>query len=106
MVRQAAASGADVDRQLYVVRQRGHEIRMDRFVARELVPLFRLQVIDERPEEKPHDVVIRLTGRYSSHLMGADGRRKPRDVADAEMPPAGRRLGDGLCKVHAFPRSD
>src|SRR5207237_6674022 len=81
-------------------RNRGQRLRMNRLDAREPLPLLRLEVIDEGPEQGPPRPLLRLRiavvhefeliGR--DHRQGAlpDGSRKPVEVGNLKVPPPRR----------------
>lgn len=69
---------------------------MDRLEARELIPLLRFEVINERPEKGANHALSLLARRNTRHLVGAHRLRQPRDVVDGEVAPARRGLLDRL----------
>ena len=100
MLRQPAAARADVDPDRRGIRERLEQLGVDRLVPRELVPLLRLEVVNEGPEKAAHHALAGHSNRHASHLVVANRSRQPGDVLHREMPPAGRRRLDCLLEVH------
>ena len=98
--RQPAAAGADVERHVAAARERGDELGRDWLDAREVVPTLGLEVVDERPEQRPQDPLVGLASRHARQLALAHGRGEPGDVADVEVAPSGRSRRDCFLVLH------
>src|SRR5206468_12127345 len=100
VLREAAAAGADVEGDIDVAWQARDQLRRDGLAARELIPALGLEVVHERPEQRPHDSLRGFPRRHPRHLVRADGFWQPRDVVDAEVTPAGWGAGDRFLVLH------